>query len=81
MMEGFNQSSIRKAGSPMMMLIWKKVYDTLCMDCKKKLFVAASDIKLVGTAAVTQRMQEILDNHLCQPCKNRVEAIMKKYDR
>ena len=67
---------IKKAGSIKMILVWRKVYNSLCRDCQHKIFRAGTDVKQIGTNVVADRMKEIIDNHLCIRCQMRVKHIM-----
>ena len=80
-MSELTPDKIKKAGSMKMILVWRKVYNSLCRECQVKVFRAGSDVKNVGTKVVADRMKEIIDNHLCMRCQMRVKHIMAEANK
>lgn len=66
---------IKAAGSKL--LLWRKIYNLLCRGCKRKVFLAGTGVKQIGTEGVVDKMQDVIDNKLCKACNNRIELIIK----
>jgi len=71
------EDKIKEAGKPSNILLWRKIYNVLCRSCQRKIFLAGSNVKQVGTPTVMDRMQRVIDNELCSSCKNRIDLIIK----
>jgi hypothetical protein len=72
------EDKIKQAGKPSMILLWRRIYNTLCRKCQMKVFKAASDLKDIGTQKVSDKMQYTIQHELCVVCKRRIDLIMKK---
>ena len=72
-----NKSKIKETSKHLM--LWKDVYNSICMQCKTKLFRATTDLKKVGTEVVVDRVNEIVKNHFCQRCKNVTNKLLQDY--
>jgi len=72
------EEKIKQAGKPGMILLWRRIYNTLCRKCQMKVFKAAVNFKDIGTQEVTKRMQNTIQHELCTICKRRIDLIMKK---
>lgn len=68
---------IKEATSTRNILIWRDVYNVLCRICQSKVFRVVTDIKMVGSKVVFDRMKEVIDNNLCPSCKRRVDKILE----
>jgi len=71
------EDKIKEAGKPSNILLWRKIYNILCRSCQRKIFLAGSNVKQVGTPSVMDRMQKVIDEELCSTCKNRIDLIIK----
>jgi len=76
-MTELTEEKIKEAGKPSMILLWRKIYNTLCRKCQMKVFKAAVNFKDIGTQEVSNRMQYTIQHELCTICKRRIDRIIK----
>ena len=65
---------IKAAGKDM--LRWRKVYNSLCRVCQRKLFISITQKQQDGTQSMVNASNDVLANQLCSSCRSRMKVIL-----
>ena len=77
-MTELTEDKIKQAGKPSMILLWRRIYNSLCRSCQRKIFITASNVRKIGTSTMEDRVKKVIDEQFCTVCKRMIDLIMKK---
>lgn len=70
-----SKEQLKKAAT--MTFVWRKVYNCLCGECRRRVVVTAIQNQRRKVRGANEAMQGVIDN-FCGTCKAKVNEILKR---